>query len=293
VQVAKIEVQSAGGRNTRAAIAGERPDLQLLAPDWYHGWWNGRPRTAAPFSWQPSLSAGEPDTYRIEFPLTPWGRRQLRATAYRRSLQSLDLALDFAPGPVSADNRKAPQESTGLPGGTFSLRMTSHLPFDLTDCWLVVGATRPAPPSAGSQPAPISAMQGRRIQPPGAASSNSGPADVFVQVKLAPIASGASREDSFDARFQVMQNDRQFIQFEHGVFGIPRVSRVGAVGAWIIGRTGKSPVLTIDRQNSEFVPREETHFFLQEILPEQMPDASLFNATPAAPDKGPSERGTP
>ena len=56
----------------------------------------------------------------------------------------------------------------------------------------------------------------------------------------------------------------------------PRISRLGTASAWIIAQVDESPILKIDELRTEFVPHHELHVFVQEILPEEMPDASLF-----------------
>ena len=97
VQVGKIDVQSAGGRNTQVAINGEHADLQFIGRARRYYSWNRRQMVYSPFTWQPNLAMSEDDTYQINVPMTPWGRRQLHATAFKRELRRLDFELEFEP----------------------------------------------------------------------------------------------------------------------------------------------------------------------------------------------------
>ena len=51
---------------------------------------------------------------------------------------------------------------------------------------------------------------------------------------------------------------------------------MGTASAWIIGRIENSPSMLIDEQRSDFVRQNQLHLFVQEILPMDMPDASVF-----------------
>jgi hypothetical protein len=42
-----------------------------------------------------------------------------------------------------------------------------------------------------------------------------------------------------------------------------------------VGRISRSPILSIDEQRSDFRAFEEMHIFVQEILPEDMPEEWL------------------
>jgi len=62
--------------------------------------------------------------------------------------------------------------------------------------------------------------------------------------------------------------------------------------AWIVGRLSESPVLQLDERHNEFTLQENgLHLFIQELRPEDMPDASLF-LSPEATLHVPDEHGT-
>ena len=70
VQVGKIDVQSAGGRNTTVAINGGHADLQFIGRARRYYSWNRRQTGYAPFTWQPNLATSEDDTYQINVPMS-------------------------------------------------------------------------------------------------------------------------------------------------------------------------------------------------------------------------------
>lgn len=88
VQSGKIEVQSAGSRNTQVTIQGQHADLQLSEGQsgfhQYYHYGNTSQTTCPPFTWQPNLAKPAVDRYEIHVPLTPWGTRQLNATAFKK-----------------------------------------------------------------------------------------------------------------------------------------------------------------------------------------------------------------
>ena len=52
---------------------------------------------------------------------------------------------------------------------------------------------------------------------------------------------------------------------------MPYTAYNGAVGVWIVGRIEASPALAIDQSHCDFEPMAEEHWFVQEVLPEQLP----------------------
>ena len=50
----------------------------------------------------------------------------------------------------------------------------------------------------------------------------------------------------------------------------------GAGGGTIAHALAASPARILILERGDFVPQEETHFFMQEILAEDLPDTSLF-----------------
>lgn len=270
VQWGRIEAQSAGGRNTAVAIHGPRADLQVLSGAQHYWPWGPRPATP-PFTWQPNLAGSEPDACRIDCRTTPWGVRRLRATAYPYEVRRLDFRLGFRPGPAPMNARGKPTQPTGMPSGTFSLTLANHLPFDITDCWILIGTTEVESAVAG----------GFRPGPP-----SSGVIAVSHRQQLARLAAGETKEMSFASQFLTTRNPWELsLQVQNGYFFPPAVSSPGAASAWFIGRIERSPGITIDEQHSEFDPYQQLHLFMQEIRPEDMPDPAVFPGTPAGKSK--------
>lgn len=283
VQYGRLDVQSAGGRNTQVAITGEHPDLQFQGAGrpYYH--WNRRRTDYAPFTWQPNLAAGEDDTYQIHVPMTPWGRRRLQATAFQREPRRLDFELEFEPRDLPAGERRATAGASGMPSGVFSLKLANHLPFDMTDCWLVISVTSRS--ESGSASMPLMQNGGIRFEdgqlPPGALQSaapgGSGLVDVYQIHRVSLLKTDATYEEQFEARFQALRENWDLGRsWDQGRLVLPRIKRLGAASAWIIGRVEHSPIMAIDENRSDFVPHDEFHIFVQEIRPEDMPDAALF-----------------
>jgi hypothetical protein len=210
--------------------------------------------------------------------MTPWGSRLLRATAYSRRLPRLDFELDLEP-----DSRQvaaaAPGQAAGVPTRNFSLKVVNRLPFDLTDCWLLIGITEKSTVAANSRKPGNANFAGA---PAGAGQGSAGPeedlVDVYCVKPLGGMASGASydhfvaadfRERSYNFQSTIRIDPRRHIPH-------PTISRLGTASAWIIGAIKNSPIMQIDAEHSDFNPQESTHLFIQEILPEDMPEASLF-----------------
>jgi hypothetical protein len=285
VQTGWIEVQSAGGRNTNVAIQGERAGLQLIAgsePRYIP--WNRRQTDYEPFTWQPNLAVTESDTYHIGVPMTPWGSRRLHATAFRRELRALEFELKFEPATSPTGNDGAVPNSTGMPAGGFSLKVVNHLPFDINDCWLLVGVSQNSSEQSASRPASPVPRSGRRPRSPRTvADSAAGSIDLYHKTHLRVLRAGATREESFPAKFQDMHDNWYETynwdlgkQLPNGSLNSLRISRLGAASAWIIGRVEHSPAMTIDERRTDFIAQESMHILIQEIRPEDMPDTALF-----------------
>lgn len=287
VQFAVIDIQSAGGRNEHMTVSGSNADLQLLAEDPRHYRWNGRRRNSCPpFSWQSNQAARTDGVYQINVPITPWGSRRLHATAFDPKLRRFDFELDFEPAldpdplvgetdstPTDADtgidNAEQPSESPNLPRGVFSVKLVSHLPFDIIDGWLVVGVTS------------ISAEDGE-------------PIDVYQMRPLRALPSGATHTETFAAEFVPRKDEHDMGQVWRSRWLFPpRLACLGNASAWIIGYVENSPDIAIDEQRSDFVPREQFHIFVQEILPEHMPDPTLFIETSLPQRDAEPDEGTP
>ena len=73
------------------------------------------------------------------------------------------------------------------------------------------------------------------------------------------------------AEFQITQTRNQGYGM-HVANTNPRAAYKGATGAWLLGRVSKSSLLSIDDKESDFEPLGESHYIVQEIYPEQLPD---------------------
>ena len=283
VQVGNIEVQSAGGRATQVAIDGQHPDLQYIRRDNRYYYSRSNRTGYPPFTLQRSLR-GDDDKYEINVPMTPWGRRDLHATAFAADLQQMDFKLEFEPSPSAASsdagNESTKQSTTtAVPTGDFSLKLVNRLPFALTDCRLVIGVTSSSAPTV-KKPAVVNIRdRGRgRVQITRVSNSMN---DLYHIKELGSFAKGEERAETFAAKFQVIRNRDLRKSWRNGSVTVPRISQIGIARAWIVGRIKKSPVMTIDRQHSDFVPRDELHVFIQEIRLEDWPDTLIPDDPPA------------
>lgn len=292
VQVGRIEVQSAGGRNTRVAVRGMQADLQFIheAQGYgrnYYGWYGWMPpRTnCPPFTWQPNGLAAQQDAYQARVTMTPWGRRRLHATAYRPDFSPLDFRLQFRPRDA-AGGTQADGTSPEMPQGEFSLTLVNRLPMDLTSCWLVIGASRFMPTDSNTPPATPLPRGWVQLQTP----SNEGLIDVYQRHQVSALSAGGTHQESFNASFQIMQNAWELsIPLPGASLSPPRIDRLGTASAWVIAILEDSPMLTIDEAHSEFIPRQHLHLYIQEIRPEDMADARLFLGTAPGAEQAPTE----
>lgn len=270
VQIGSIEVQSAGSRNTRVAIAGGHADLQFIGRPDHNYYWQHRQTGYSPFVWQPNREAAEPDIYQIEVPMSPWGRRRCHATAYRGNVSPIEVELDFET--VQRAEGTESKTPPAMLAGTFSLKLHNRLPFDLHECWLVVGASQPA--SAELKAANSGSRYGGMPQ---MNDSVDGMMDVYHQQRLQDLVSGASYDIQAPSAFRSLQNPWELAQiwpselrhrFYQQAF---RISRMGEPQAWLFGRIKTSPVMTIDEQRSDFLPEDGLHLLIQEISVEDLP----------------------
>ena len=274
VQVARIEVQSAGGRSTRVAVTGERPDLQYAGRVRRYRPWHQAPKGFPPFTWQPSLAKAAEDAYQINVPMTPWGRRRLHATGFRRGLQPMDFALNFEPSRPPAGSRPDGPATLESTAGQFTLKLVNRLPHAVSEGWLIVGTSQPGPsPGSSGQVVAMNSLQGQSASPLPATPGTTGPTDVYHMERLQPLAAGAALQMTFASNFRLMRDDWEMVRsWTEGSLTPPRLSRIGTASAWIIARLETSPILSIDTERSDFVLLDELHLFVQELPPEDMPD---------------------
>ena len=265
VQVAQIQLQSAGGRNTQVAVRGKKTDLQLLRKkptdrsDYYarFAMYNsGQTEAAAgyaPFSVQPNLLKDEPDVFRIGVPITPWGVRQSIATAYDPELQGVQVELRFRPeGTVTLDTNTNDGDSwTYVVPGQWNVSVTNRLPFDLTECQLLVTASVPHVPS--------SMMNVSEVQfSPG-----------LGEIGLGEVAATASTTSSLSGIPIVVTMTHYWYNNQSTIE--PEPAFPGASDIWFVGRVNQSPLLTIDDEHSDFEQFDGVHYYMQKLTQDEIP----------------------
>ena len=271
LQLGKIDVQSAGGRNTQMTVKGRRADLQLSesedSPNNYIGYYyqGQSPKPHFPsFTWQASQLEDQPDAWQISVPINPWGKRRLYATAFQPLERGVDIEVSYTlPDRVPPEQAAQMGTTYGL-NGTFRVKATSHLPFDLETCCLIIARTQVSNAVNGTnfyngfqfpQNVGIQMEQAQSLANIGRLSPS-----VPVVVESTP-GPGLGRTESIEAAMR--GNSREWL--------FPKVAHDGATSLWIVAQISKSPVLSIDQQRSDFEPLQEQHWYVQEILPEQMP----------------------
>lgn len=255
VQRARIDVQSSGGRGQRVAVRGHHADIQVveLMPWYRYGWRDHAGPTYRPFTWQANRAENGSDAFQINVPITPWGNRRIQGTAFNQKLSRLDFTLSFTPSSVPAGQMERSLGGAVTPAGRCELKVVNELPVDLSNCYLLIGVTQTDP--TGIQ----------------------GMSDMYHLHPLRPLKAGETLEETFDAGFTKASRNNYSPDTWAGRWLIrPVIRRQGAASAWIVGEIESSPELTIDAEQSDFTLKNERHLVIQEILPEDMPDISLF-----------------
>lgn len=255
VQRARLDVQSAGGRSQRVAVAGDQADLQVIElKRWYrYGWREHTGPTYEPFTWQANLAENSSDACQINVPITPWGNRRIQGTAFSRKLSRLDFTLKFTPSAGQGDRKKPSFGVPVTPTGRFELTLVNELPVDLSNCYLLIGVTQ---------------LDG---------GAGDGVSLMYHLHSLRPVNAGDTLVETFNAGFTPSQRNTYSPDTWAGLWLFrPTIGRTGAASAWIVGQIERSPEMTIDAEQSDFALRNEHHLVIQEILPEEMPDVSLF-----------------
>ncbi len=155
---------------------------------------------------------------------------------------------------------------TGL-NGLLNVKATSSLPFNLENCRLIIGVSQARAGQEGNS-GNLGATSPYRTDTNSVvlieqvdSIADFGTLSPSVEVSIA-IASGAWV--SIGAR------DDQYWRNRNGEL-TPQIPYSGATGIWIVAGVAKSPILSIDEQRSDFEPMQEQHWYVQEILPEQIP----------------------
>ena len=265
VQIAQIRVQSAGGRNTQVAVRGKETDLQLLRKKstdrsdyysrfaMYNSGQTGGAVGYAPFSVQPNLLKEEPDAFRIGVPITPWGVRQSIATAYDPELQGVQINLQFSPvGAVTLDTTTNDGDSwTYVVPGQWNVSVTNRLPFDLTECKLLVATSVPHMSSTMMAASELQFSPGR------------------AEIRLGDVAATASTTSSLSDISVVVTMNRYWYNKQNTIE--PEPAFPGASDIWIIGRVNQSPLLTIDDEHSDFEQFDGVHYYVQKLTLDEIP----------------------
>lgn len=328
VQVAQIQVQSAGGRNTKVAVKGTHADLQFTGHARRYYYWRNDSTGIGPFTWQRNQASGDgaETAYQIGVPMTPFGTRRLYGTGFQAGLPRLGFRIRFSravPPPTPSIPEPLPQttepemeaepdmieatvaSSVVAAPGTVTVSVANHLPFDLIDCWVVIGVSPPSPaqaPAAAPVPQsvpgqPIPTRQIRPMSTPQAmislAPSGTSP-DFYQMIRIGGISAGETWSEASTASFNPFQNAWDLHRaWEFGQIILPRLSRAGTSSAWFVGRLKESPILEIDSRRSDFFAHDGLHLYVQEILPDDIPDAAaFFSPPPQAPSADENEPGT-
>ena len=264
VQVGRIELKSAGGRDNRVAVHGAHPDLQFTGTpsevDRFYYYSGSRPKATQAFTWQPSVLQNDESRYQINVPMTPWGRRQAQVTDFDRGVPQMELKLQY----------RSRTGGNGHPSdGEFEFRMVNHLPFDVADCQLVICAAHErleAPETTSNISTNSNAYPG------GYMSYDNSPSGYSHRIlRLQRVTSGATYENIFEADF-VESNDEWNGPLSQlpGRLPAPRLPQPGTVRAWIMGHLNHSPILEIDESATEFMKRSSSHWFVQEVRSEDI-----------------------
>jgi hypothetical protein len=276
VQLAKIDVQSAGGRNSQVAVRGTNPDLQLVEseninPYGYHYYVPESNRAGyPPFSWQADLLPAESDACQINVPITPWGYRQAYATAFDPNFRGLEVKLTWDRPNFPMETLATMMSQDVILPGQFTLSVTNRLPFDLAECRLVIGRTTVSQ-GTGAITHVYDPRTGAFLMQTGAAVGD------LQHMKSAALVENLPTSSTVTQQAIRMINSRTDTQSFSGRWSdspilLPRIAYDGATSAWIVARISRSPILAIDEQRSDFKPLQELHLFVQEILSEDMPD---------------------
>lgn len=274
VQVARVDVQSAGSRSNRVTVKGDTPDLQFVRRTPRQNMYFGPPlrERTMPFNWQPNLLNGEDDAYQIDVPINPWGRRKMFATGFVKNMPRLNFSLRFEPAPDS-DETQGTVNRIISPSGLFRLNLTNNLPASTSSkAWLVVGATRWSPADFRndyeyySNPIQTAGNTGRLV-------------DIYQLQDLNLPAKGKTMTIEFPAAFdyQPYNHTMQLYAGNSRVqLAFPEIERKGDASAWIVTTVSNSPNLSVDESRTEFLPQGDAHFVIQQIRAEDMADGNLF-----------------
>ncbi len=323
VEVANINVQSAGGRDTEVAIRGNQPDLQFTGRPIhsrynYYGYGAYSQKGYAPFTWQSGQMTEEPDLYQINVPMTPWGRRQLFATGYQPDWKGLDIAFEFLPGEPTENNKKTAEDESASrelntaalgmgsnplnddsserpplqPAGKFKLRVVNHLPIGIKECNVVIGIARQRRMYANA----LDNLQRQQLVSQGVAfEMTSGTAnETFVENATEyqfrslrkPLAPGDEVTETFPIHLNRLVDSWDIVRsWPHGAITFRTLTHAEQNGVWIVGRLSSPATLKVDEDRTDFLPDNSAHYFVQRVPPEDLPDLSALMPSDPEPSK--------
>lgn len=293
VQLAKIGVRSAGGRNFHLAATGPKVDLQLSESDrlisryggyaYYSYDYNSGSMSdhfAPPFSMSTNLTSDKPDVFRIKVPVTPWGEREAIAVGFVESLSGLDVKLEYEPpfgrdagsGPLTSIDQvesmwsaSSERADTDVLNGAWKVEIRNETPFELSNCTLSItkssvrgydGSDRPYRQNGyGNAAVPTLQLS-----------------DLTHQIGTLEIGAVKKAAAPHDTGMLVANwtGNRYGLSEYRPVSSI----RPGGTDVWLIATISESPGLQVDEGASDFqtsnVPR---HVILFRLGPERLPES--------------------
>jgi len=290
IQLANVEVQSAGGRNSLVTVQGAHVDLQLTESDVFRGnryygyYGTGNVRGIyPPFSVQLNQLTGEDNASQIRVPITPWGRRELIASGFDSKVRGLEIDLKYVPQDSASSS--APVENSmatpnpmtpGVPNpiqGRFTVTIKNNLPFDIKDSHLIIGRWNSlANNPANIQGMPIQMSNQQRIQSKRVTiDQDFNPLEVQSTYRIGNLPPTQVRTTEASNTRDFVWNQWNSSGIWSGSHSLPQTAYKGATSAWIVGEISRSPILSIDESRSDFQSLQSRHLFLQEIPIEDLP----------------------
>lgn len=275
VQVGRLNVQSSGGRRTTVALSGTDVDLQVVESQTRYYYTFSDLIGFPPFNWTP-VSVND-DRGTVNVPMTPWGSGQLHATAFGADIQPMKFHLKFHPKKA----RRNPSNALTI-NGAFTVNITNTLPVSIKESRLVIGVT-------GQLPAKVieAHLNHRGISQTRLTSKDQADVqlvDLYQTENLPILGPGQVCKMDIVPNLQMKKNNQydngDRLEFDRSSLLSPRLSHLGTASAWIIVKFEESPILKIDDQKNDFTTHDGTHFFIQEIAPENMADPSVFYNEP-------------
>ena len=270
VQAGKVEVRSAGARNTKLAVAGLNPDLQQVSEIEHRNYYyynSGLNPEYSRFTWQPNRAKGIDgalNAYQIFVSMTPWSSRNLFATDNVPEMGAIDFKLSFKPDNANVINNT---RETMIASGQYHLQLKNTLDVNLFTVWVIICC--------------------------GVEDKNGNGGEYYATVSLQDVLAGETRSNPIEV---TMDQDRwgnnTRRNWKRGSLTVPTVSKIGETNAWLVAKLKQSPGLSIRKDLSDFDLNEELHLFVQEIRPEDLsvdgllipPAAQAANETDSTED---------